>query len=163
MGLDIMGNQDGESKELSGWLRFVAGWLDDEKVYCQELSTLKNTDVTLVPLSGSGNGVKMVVVPISATKAVVIESRRETKFSCTMPSKRNGVLVYTYDATLSHGENFLQPINTGRWALEYSSDCPVTGNPNPILYKGDKISVEGVTIEILDSLNYDKIRISKIE
>jgi M6 family metalloprotease-like protein len=35
LGLDIMGNQDGESKELSGWLRFVAGWLDDEKVYCQ--------------------------------------------------------------------------------------------------------------------------------
>jgi M6 family metalloprotease-like protein len=163
LGLDIMANQDGESKELSGWLRFVAGWLDDEKVYCQELSTLKNTDITLVPLSGSGNGVKMVVVPISATKAVVIESRRETKFSCTMPYNQNGVLVYTYDATLSHGENFLQPINTGRWGLQSSSDCPVTPNPNPILYKGEKISVEGVTIEVVDSLNYDKIRISKIE
>ena len=163
LGSDIMANQDGESKELSGWLRFVAGWLDDEKVYCQELSTLKNTDITLVPLSGSGNGVKMVVVPISATKAVVIESRRETKFSCTMPSKRNGVLVYTYDATLSHGENFLEPISTGRWALESSSDCPVTPNQNYILYKGDKISVEGVTIEVVDSLNYDKIKISKVE
>jgi M6 family metalloprotease-like protein len=161
LGLDIMSNQDGESRELSGWLRFVAGWLDDEKVYCQELSTLKNTDVTLVPLSGSGNGVKMVVVPISATKAVVIESRRETKFSCTMPSKRNGILVYTYDATLSHGENFLQPISTGRWALESSSDCPVTPNQNYILYKGDKISIEGVTIEVVDSLNYDKIKLSK--
>jgi M6 family metalloprotease-like protein len=163
LGLDIMGNQDGESKELSGWLRFVAGWLDDEKVYCQELSTLKNTDITLVPLSGSGNGVKMVVVPISATKAVVIESRRETKFSCTMPSKRNGVLVYTYDATLSHGENFLEPVTPLFRYNESSSDCAVQPYPNPILYKGDKISVEGVTIEVVDSLNYDKIRISKIE
>ena len=161
LGSDIMANQDGETRELSGWLRFVAGWLDDEKVYCQELSTLKNTDITLVPLSGSGNGVKMVVVPISATKAVVIESRRETKFSCTMPSKRNGVLAYIYDATLSHGENFLQPISTGRWALESSSDCPVVPNQNYILYKGDKISVEGVTIEVVDSLNYDKIKLSK--
>lgn len=161
LGLDIMGNQDGESKELSGWLRFVAGWLDDEKVYCQELSTLKNTDITLVPLSGSGNGVKMVVVPISETKAVVIESRRETKFSCTMPSKRNGVLVYTYDATLMHGENFLKPVTPIDRAIEYSSNCPVVGYPNPILYKGQKVSVEGVTIEVVDSLNYDKIKISR--
>jgi M6 family metalloprotease-like protein len=161
LGLDIMGNQDGESKELTGWLRFVAGWLDDEKVYCQELSKLNNTDVTLVPLSGTGNGVKMVVVPISETKAVVIESRRETKFSCMMPSKRNGVLVYTYDATLMHGENFLKPVTPVDRAIEYSSNCPVVGYPNPILYKGQKISVEGVTIEVVDSLNYDKIKISK--
>jgi M6 family metalloprotease-like protein len=161
LGLDIMGNQDGESKELSGWLRFVAGWLDDEKVYCQELSKLNNTDVTLVPLSGTGNGVKMVVVPISETKAVVIESRRETKFSCIMSSKRNGVLVYTYDATLMHGENFLKPVTPLDRAIEYSSNCPVAGYPNPILYKGQKISVEGITIEVIDSLNYDKIKVSR--
>ena len=161
LGSDIMANQDGETRELSGWLRFVAGWLDDEKVYCQELSTLKNTDITLVPLSGSGNGVKMVVVPISATKAVVIESRRETKFSCTMPSKRNGVLVYTYDAKLSHGENFLEPVTPLFRYNESSYDCAASLNPNPISYKGDKISVEGVTIEVVDSLNYDKIKLSK--
>ena len=161
IGLDIMSGQDGESRELSGWMRFVAGWLDDEKVYCQELSTLKNTDVTLVPLSGSGNGVKMVVVRVSATKAVVIESRRETKFSCKVPSKRNGILVYTYDATFGHGENFLKPATPLGRADEGSFDCEVSRYPNPILYKGDKISVEGVTIEVVDSLNYDKIKLSK--
>jgi len=161
LGLDIMGSQDGESKELSGWMRFVAGWLDDGKVYCQELSTLKNTDVTLVPLSGSGSGVKMVVIPMSETKAVIVESRRENKFSCKMPSKRNGVLVYTYDATLMHGEDFLKPITLEGRSNESSSNCPVVPYPNPILYKGDKISVEGVTIEVVDSLNYDKIKISK--
>ena len=161
LGLEIMGGQDGETRELRGWVRFVAGWLDDEKVYCQELSTLKNTDVTLVPLSGSGNGVKMVVVPVSATKAVVIESRRETKFSCKMPSKRNGILVYTYDATFGHTENFLKPATPLGRADEGSSDCFVSRYPNPILYKGDKISVEGVTIEVVDSLNYDKIKLSK--
>jgi M6 family metalloprotease-like protein len=161
LGLDIMGNQDGESKELSGWLRFVTGWLNDEKVYCQELGSLKSTDVTLIPLSKPDNGIKMVVVPISETKAVVIESRRENKFSCSMPSKRNGVLVYTYDATLSHGQNFLKPITPEGRVTEYSSDCPVVGYPNPILYKGQKITVEGVTIEIIDSLNYDKIKIFK--
>lgn len=161
MGLDIMSNQDGYSKELSGWLRFVAGWLSDEKVYCQEFSTLKSTDLTLIPLSDSSSGIKMVVIPVSETKAVVVESRRETKFSCSMPTKRNGVLVYTYDATLSHGQNFLKPITPEGRVTEYSSDCPVVGYPNPILYKGQKITVEGVTIEVIDSLNLDKVKLSR--
>jgi M6 family metalloprotease-like protein len=160
MGLDIMGSQDGESRELSGWMRFVAGWLDDERVYCKELSKLENTEITLVPLNDSSSGVKMVVIPLSQTKAIIIESRRENKFSCKMPSKRNGILVYTYDSTLSHGEDFLKPITPlGRY-IESSYDCFVSPFPNPILYKGDKISVEGVTIEVTNSLNYDKIKIN---
>jgi M6 family metalloprotease-like protein len=162
LGLDIMGNQDGESKELSGWMRFVAGWLDDEKVYCKQLSELENTEITLVPLNDSNSGIKMAVVPISQTKAIVIESRRENKFSCQMPSKRNGVLVYMYDATLSHGENFLQPVTPEGRSSESSSTCPVQSYPNPILYKGQKIIIQGVSIEIIDSLKYDKIKINKV-
>jgi M6 family metalloprotease-like protein len=161
MGLDIMSNQDGESKELSGWMRFVAGWLSDEKVYCVERSKLESTDVILAPLSEKLEGVKMVVVPISQSKAVIIESRRENKFTCTMPSKRNGVLAYTYDATLSHGENFLKPAVISGRIPERSSNCAVAAFPNPILYKGQEIVVEGISIEVLDSANYDKIRISQ--
>ena len=156
-----MSNQDGESRELSGWMRFVAGWLSDEKIYCQELSTLKSTDVTLIPLSQSDSGIKLVVVPVSETKAVVIESRRENKFSCQMPSKRNGILVYTYDATLMHGENFLKPLTFEGRAIESSSNCMVQPYPNPFLYKGQKITVEGVTIEVIDSLNLDKVRLTR--
>lgn len=161
LGLDIMSNQDGESRELSGWLRFVAGWLPDERVYCQDFSGVSSADVTLIPLSESASGVKMVVVPVSNTKAVVIESRRESKFSCAMPSKRNGVLVYVYDATLSHGENFLRPVVPGGRDPESSSNCLVARFPNPILYRGEKVVAEGVTIEVLESLNLDKVRVTK--
>ncbi|CAN2241485.1 M6dom_TIGR03296, M6 family metalloprotease domain [actinobacterium SCGC AAA044-D11] len=161
MGLDLMSNQDGESRELSGWLRFVAGWLPDEKVYCKELTKLESTDITLVPLNERDTGIKMVVVPISQSKAIIIESRREGKFTCSMPSKRSGVLAYLYDAKLSHGENFLQPITPDGRAPEVGSNCQVQPYPNPILYKGQKIFVEGLSIEIIDSRNFDKIRISK--
>ena len=66
-----------------------------------------------------------------------------------------------YDATLSHGENFLRPIVPGGRSSESSSNCLVASFPNPILYKGEKIVTEGVTIEVLESLNLDKIRISR--
>jgi hypothetical protein len=161
MGLDIMSNQDGESRELSGWLRFVAGWLPDERAYCQDFSGAKSAEVTLIPLNESATGVKMVVVPVSNTKAVLIESRRESKFSCAMSSQRNGVLVYVYDATLSHGENFLRPIVPSGRSPESSSNCLVARFPNPILYKGEMAVTEGVTIEVLESLNLDRIRISR--
>jgi M6 family metalloprotease-like protein len=161
MNLDIMGNQDGYTKELSGWNRFVNGWLDDKRVYCQELSKLNTTELSLVPLSDSTDGVKMAVVPVSESKAIVIESRRETQFACSMPSKKNGVLVYLYDATKSHGENFLIPVTqTGR-SNESSSNCPVVPYPDPLLYKDQKISIEGVTIEVLESKELDKIRLTR--
>jgi hypothetical protein len=78
-----------------------------------------------------------------------------------MPSKRNGVLVYTYDATLSHGQDFLKPVAPEGRGIEYSSNCLVVGYPNPILYKGQKVTIEGVTIEVIDSLNLDKVKLSK--
>ena len=161
LGLDIMANQEGESRELSGWFRFVAGWLDDEKVYCQDLSTLKSTEITLIPISESDNGIKMVVIPVSATQVLLIESRRENKFSCQMPSKRSGVLVYSYNPTLMHGEDFLKPITLEGRSNESSSNCPVVPYPNPILYKGQKITVDGITIEVIDSLNLDKVRLTR--
>ncbi|CAN1644569.1 hypothetical protein MCERH3_00425 [Candidatus Nanopelagicaceae bacterium] len=162
LGLDIMGNQDGESRELTGWMRFVAGWLDDERVYCQQATTLKPIEMTLVPLNGESKGIKMAVFPLSDTKALIVESRRETKFSCTMPTKRDGVLVYTLDTTLSHGENFLKPIAPEGRRNETSMDCQVEPFPNPILYKGEKIATEGLSIEVIDSKNFDKVRISRI-
>lgn len=161
MGLDIMSNQDGESRELSGWLRFLAGWLPDERIHCQDFGVAKSSEITLIPLNESATGIKMVVVPVSGTKAVVIESRRESKFSCSMPSKRNGVLVYVYDATLSHGEDFLKPIGPGGRVPESSYNCFAARFPNPIIYRGEKVVAEGVTIEVLESLNMDKIRISR--
>jgi M6 family metalloprotease-like protein len=159
--LDLMGNQDGYSRELSGWQRFVAGWLDDSKIHCQDFANLTNNEITLIPISDRSDGIKMVVIPITNSKSLIIESRRETKFSCTMPTKRNGVLAYIYDSTLGHGENFLIPFTPEGRQDESSSNCLVSRFPNPLLYKGQKIDFEGVTIEILDSLNYDKIRITK--
>ena len=161
MNLDIMGNQDGFAKELSGWHRFVAGWLAEEKVYCQEFSKLGNPEVTLVPLSDTKNGIKMTVIQISNNRALVIESRRETKFACTMPSKKNGVLVYIYDATKSHGENYFIPVTPEGRRDEGSQNCPVTQYPDPLLYSNESIVVEGVKIQVLESKEYDRIRISK--
>ena len=78
-----------------------------------------------------------------------------------MPSQRNGILVYTYDSTLSHGENFLKPIVPSGRVPENSINCPVQPYENPILYKGQTITIDGVKVEVVESLNYDKIKIDR--
>lgn len=161
LNLDIMGNQDGYTRELSGWNRFVAGWLPDSKVYCQDVSKLSSTEFSLVPLSDNNAGNKLAVIKISENKAIVIESRRETKFACKMPTKKNGLLVYIYDATRSHGENYIIPVTPSGRQNESSSNCPVVPYPDPHLYLNQSLSVEGVKIQLIESQIYDKVKITR--
>jgi beta-glucanase (GH16 family) len=75
------------------------------------------------------------------------------------------VRVYTYDANLSHGEDFLLPIYpTGRQKENHNATAkPCASEPfsDPLLYRGDKITINGVDIEVLLSGNFDRIRVTK--
>jgi M6 family metalloprotease-like protein len=158
--LDLMGNDNGPSKELSTWLRFVQGWLDDERVYCQDKVSLKSTDVTLVPLNQSKPGIKMTVVKLSSTKALILESRRVTKFECVTESYREGVLAYIYDATLGHNQDFLVAVEPAGRPLEKTA-CRSPDTTDSLLRTGDQITVDGVTVEVLQHGTYDVVRIFK--
>jgi hypothetical protein len=158
--MDIMGNQEGVTRELSGWLRFLSGWMPTERVFCQTSSKITKTEITLVPLSSQKNGIKMTIIPLSDNKALIIESRRTTKFSCKNPIISDGVLVYMYDGKLGHGEEFLKPIfPSGRDILR--SSCLTPPSEDLLLHKGDKVTVEGITVEVVAHGNYDKIIVSK--
>lgn len=164
--LDLMGGQDGPSRELSGWLRFYARWLPDEKVYCKESNNLKSVELTLIPLSETDLGIKLAIIPLLGSKAIIIESRRVTKFSCTTPTLRNGVLVYIYDAKLGHNENFLIPV-TPKGRQSEDDSCGELNNrsdlsKDELLHKGDKVTIDGITIEvILHENKLDIINISR--
>ena len=157
---DLMGGQDGPSRELSGWLRFLAGWLSDDQVFCMDASKVENLEITLVPLSDTEKGPKFAVLPISATKALMIESRRETKFSCTAQRPRDGVLVYIYDSTLGHGDDFLIPASPPS-RQDQNFNCPIEPNPDVLLREGDRVVVEGLTVEVLEHGYFDRILVSR--
>ena len=162
-GYDLMGNQDGPYRELSGWMRFIIGWLDDNQVYCQDINELSTNELSLVPLNENKNGVKVVIIRTSDESAIVIDSRRPTKYSCDIPDLPGGVMVYTYDAKLGNQSYFLsakypesrQPQFkcAGQYNMEYY--------PDALLHKGDSISVGNVTVTVTSSGTYDQIKITK--
>ena len=157
---DIQGNTDGE-RELTGWFRFLLGWLPDKNIYCQPASGISNVEITLIPLpEKSIDRIKLVVIPLSESKAIIVESRRETKFACLTPTQRNGVLVYLYDGRFGSTEEFFSAISPNDRKIE-RYDCATTPSIDPLLHEGDSVTFEGVKIELLLHGSFDRIRISR--
>jgi M6 family metalloprotease-like protein len=144
---DLMGNQDSR-RELSGWSRFaVTKWLEDKWVYCKSKSNITSELVNLADLNSRGDGNKLVVIPLSTTKALLLESRNNTKFVGIDAVRGNtdGVLVYVYDATMGHNSEYL---------------FPASSTSDPILSKGESVTYEGVNIKVVSVGTQDQILIS---
>lgn len=151
-GYDFVGSQDGPTRELSGWMRLVAGWLSDDQVYCQERSALEPTTIMLNPLNERTPGVKAAIVRVSPTEAIIIESRRPNKWSCSTVGNSaystSGVLVYTYDATKGGQQEFLEAVRPdGRPSV--NTGCRTPAEPNSLLQTGESVSIKGVTVSVL--------------
>ena len=80
---------------MLGWNRWRLGWITDDSVVCVK-PTAENR-ITLSPLQ-SGTGSLLAVVPLSATRALIMESRRPLGMDQKLPT--SGVLVYIVDTRL---------------------------------------------------------------
>lgn len=95
-GWDLMDGAGGIS-ELSSWLRWLPGWIEDEQVRCiTEPGASKHF---LSPLNFASEQPKMVVVKLSEVSALVIELRVPTKFDFNKES----VVVYVVDTRYLSG------------------------------------------------------------
>jgi M6 family metalloprotease-like protein len=160
MQMDLLGDHDGPYRELSGWMRFIIGWFSDSQVYCQETAGFTSNEISLVPLSDNKDGIKTVVIPTGVDSAIVIDSRRPTKYGCPVPNLPGGVLVYTYDAKLGNQSYFLKAYYPG--GREPSIRCEVrTTYPDILLHTGDSVVVNGYKISVTSSGTFDQIRITK--
>ncbi|HCB02479.1 MAG TPA: hypothetical protein DEP19_08865, partial [Anaerolineae bacterium] len=137
-GFGLMGFIDGNAPEFFAYERWQMGWLDDEQIFCQ---TEGEQTVTLTAIETIG-GVKAVMIPVSETKVVVVESRRRLGYDANLI--KEGALVYTVDTSIYSGEGALvvYPI------LEndpYRDQSP--------LAIGESFTIDGVTITVLEATN----------
>ncbi|HCR70158.1 MAG TPA: hypothetical protein DIW23_01840, partial [Anaerolineae bacterium] len=137
-GFGLMGFIDGNAPEFFAYERWQMGWLDDEQIFCQ---TEGEQTVTLSAIETIG-GVKAVMIPVSETKVVVVESRRRLGYDANLV--KEGALVYTVDTSIYSGEGALvvYPI------LEndpYRDQSPLT--------VGESFTIDGVTITVLEATN----------
>lgn len=167
-GYDVLFSQDGPSRTLSGWWRFLADWLEPNQLFCDEVENFQDLSISLVPLDGSAKGIKVAILRVSPTKALVIESRRFTKFDNEIRNALfqrelvkedwNGVLVYEYDATLGHLQNFFVPIASNTALTENNWD----GRTRYIIKESEFVEHAGLKITLTSSGNFDSLSIRKL-
>jgi len=101
-GHDIMGNLWGSNIEMLGWNRYLLDWLDASDVRCMD--PLEEVAELLVSSVSSTTGERIIVVPLSDSKVLVVEAREVNRYCLTC----DGLLVYTVDTRIANGRGAIQ-------------------------------------------------------
>jgi M6 family metalloprotease-like protein len=92
--------------ELLAWNRYMLGILNDDQVRC--VTKPEPTIHFLAPVAKRTTETKMVVIPISKYKAVIVESRRNLGFDVNLGTANEGALVYTVDTTIPYRKSTMK-------------------------------------------------------
>ena len=162
--ISIMDNQNGNSVMLNVWDTFFSGWMGSDELYCMPIEE-KSKEITLIPLERLQRGPRGVIVPISDTNALVVESHRAEGWGKRISGTASyGVSVYWIDTTSDTNryvgtDGFIDSDLGEKWADHV---VPSGGTrPFDLLFKDDKVTYRGVTVEFVKTGDYDTVRITK--
>jgi M6 family metalloprotease-like protein len=161
-GFEMMSTQGGPSRTLSLWSRFLMNWVSESNIYCADLQTLRDTSLVLEPIDVSSENLKGAIIRISDNKAVVVESRRETRYDEKHLRSRNGVIVYTVDTSVNHGEGPLALVPPSGRGLYVPYESGGQRQLDAMLYVGNSVTVEGLEITVNSSSTRDVVSIRKL-
>ena len=164
-GFDIMDNQAAGTRSISGWIKWIQGWLNDSQVTCVDAATVNSEYYRLDEANLMNADNELLVVRLSDTKALAIESRRwDSRFDLPVQNSRDGVIVYVVDATRGHAEGplkLLSPRDITRY-LSQDGVWPDWRMLDVVLFEGDSVTYDGVTVTVENSRsNEDIVRVSR--
>jgi M6 family metalloprotease-like protein len=140
--------------ELLIWERFTLGIINDDQIRC----VTKNSPTThwIVPVEELSNRTKGIVIPLSKTKAIIVESRRKLGYDTKMQSKTEGALVYTLDTTITYGQSPIKIVpRVGSTDIHWRTDST--------LHVNDSVTVEGWKITVVESGEFGEVvKVEKI-
>lgn len=116
-----------EAPEYLAYERWLLGWLDDARVACLP----ESTTLLLSPIE-QAQGIAAVMVPLSATRSLVVESRRALGWDTALTEV--GAVAYTVDTNVASGSGPIRVLN-GQQALG----------------PGASLTVEGILVEVVDA------------
>jgi hypothetical protein len=185
--LSVNTGSSGPGQSMITWDRMVMDWVNPDEVWCSELSSLKESEITLSPLEREQKGVKAAMVKLTSSRVLVMESHRKDKWG-KFSDGTYGVTAYIVDTrfdTDRSGEyagvddfkgikytraaNYLEfPFNHGdykaqRFSQETGQDWGLVPyfSKNYFLYEGESFTFENVTVKLTKSGDNDTIQITK--
>jgi len=156
-------SEDYLDQVVSAWNQYLLGWLSDSQIACFELSSLDGNEIDLVPLQDSGPGYRVAIVPLSETRAIVVESHRAVGYAKDLGA--SGVLVYLTDT--KNVPPYSERQNTGLIGSRFIDPDKVIsgsrarvgkGQKSALMLAGEIASFQGIFVEFIKSGSLDKIR-----
>ncbi len=180
VGQSYRANQNGGvSYALTAWEQFLVGWMPESEVHCIEMNDLGvDQEVILTPLEIAEGDRKALIVPISNSDVLVIESRRPVGYSESWDSENQGLLAYTVNPLEEAQKDHIDedcgndPTYT-KWAYylfpdqekeDASAWCGAMGGQfSPAIFnQGETLTHNGVHVELVYSAtDKDFIKVSK--
>ena len=87
--------------ELSGFSRFLAGWVESSAVRCASPTATSRHYLTALNSESANTRSRLLVVPLSASSAIVADYRAPNTWSPDL--KTATLVVYRVDTTVDHG------------------------------------------------------------
>lgn len=135
--------------DLSGWEKWLKGFMLDSQIRCVNLS--ETTNHWIIPGGVKSTKQKLLVIPISSSKVVVIESVRAKGINYKLAKQSEGALVYVVDASeIRHAYGISLILPEGRVMEVESQTVKFIGASAP-LKLGESVSVEGVRIQVIEA------------
>lgn len=145
---DLMNWATGPGVELTSWNRWLIDLITDDQIRCLPNSS---TTTLLTPVEVIG-GIKGAVIPLSATEAIVIESRRALRYDNEIGKSSEGALIYKVNTSIGTGpmKVISRPGSNDIW----HRDAPLKVN--------ETYSVDGYSISVIESGIFgDVIKVTK--
>lgn len=180
--LGIMTSQSGISYAINPWEQFLLDWLPSDQIYCDEAANLKPVKLSLSPMEREDKQTKMVVLKLSSTRAIVIESHGIDKWSNfkfgdrTFPPGFYSVMAYIIDLDKQVAppvNNDGSSQNNDGWAWAVWQKVARTSNEfnmnvgdrqnlrDYVAVQGDVFVIEGVRIKFVGTGDFETIEISR--
>ena len=159
IGMGYWGNMSGAKSELITWHKWVIGYMADSQIRCVSKDTVSTH--WLRPATINGQFIKTAVIPLSATKAVVVESERSFGYNFKFPKSSNGALVYLIDVTKIHGGVDGRFGYGAHVLLPNSRQVPLETNKvlmaEAPLRLGEVVEVGGIKITVIESGDFGDV------
>lgn len=150
---------------MSAWNQFLAGWMKDDQVAClglADVATRTTIDLDLVPLQANLVGFRTAIVAISETRAIVVESHRNTGYAKNLGA--SGILVYLMDTknvlpynqrenTASVGSRFLDSTKVVQGLRRRVGN----GRNSALILPGETTSFENLIVDFVSTGTLDRV------
>ena len=143
--------------DLTTWEKWILGFIRDSQIQC--VSGSSSSTHWISPSTVKSTESKAIVIPLSITKAIVVETIRSAGLFYKIPKKSQGALVYEIDLMKDgHGMGMKLSLPNGRTVQNdpfFMADAP--------LKQGESTITNGYKVSVLESGTFgDVIKVEKI-